>query len=130
MSTWSHTIVFIAPIEYQDIAKRISRSLDPDVGGYEAFATYASNDGLEPATHVLYSTPVRDTFLPVLSVLIADATALKSAVDADYAARWPGEIVPTLAECETLLSSLQTLIDTPWAEALTQSGLTIITVGL
>jgi len=125
MSAGNHNVIFIIPIATQEIAKRISRSLDPDSGGYGAFQTLASLTGLEPATHCIYGTPCRQEFLDQLAVITSSASALKAAIDADYAARWPGEVVPTLAECEALLADLQIFIDASWDDALTQAGLTI-----
>jgi hypothetical protein len=133
MSAWNHNITFICPIAQQEVAKRISRSLDPDVGGYEAFNTLVSTDGNSPATHVIYGTPARDSFVTTVQALsdantpLANrAAALKQIVDADYAARWPNETSPTLAECEAFLAGLVIYVDTSWDEALTHAGLTII----
>jgi hypothetical protein len=133
MSDWNHNVVFICPIAQQEVAKRISRSLDPDIGGYEAFNSLASADGNEPATHVIYGTPVRESFVTTVQALsdsntpLANRTAaLKQMVDTDYAARWPSEIPPTLAECEAFLSDLVVYVDTSWDEALTHAGLSVI----
>jgi hypothetical protein len=133
MSHYTHNIVFICTIAQQEAAKRISRSLDPDVGGYDAFQSVASADGIAPATHVIYGTPVRESFVETVQALsdsntpLANrATALKQMADADYAARWPNDIAPTLAECEAFLAGLVIYVDTSWDEALTQAGLTII----
>jgi hypothetical protein len=133
MSHYTHNIIFACPIAQQEIAKRISRSLDPDVGGYEAFNSLASADGSEPATHVIYGTPVRESFVATVQALtdantpLANrAAALKQMVDADYTARWPEEVPPTLAECEAFLADFVIYVDMPWDEALTQAGLAII----
>jgi hypothetical protein len=133
MSDWNHNVVFICPIAQQEVAKRISRSLDPDVGGYEAFQTLASADGTEPATHAIYGTPARDSFLQTVQALTAQdvsvatrAGMLKATLDADYVARWPEFTPPTLAKCEAFLADVQVFVDMPWDEALSQSGLAII----
>jgi hypothetical protein len=133
MSDWNHNVVFICPIAQQEVAKRISRSLDPDIGGYEAFNSLASADGNEPATHVIYGTPVRESFVTTVQALsdsntpLANrAASLKQIVDADYSSRWPGEVAPMLAECEAFLANLVIYIDTGWDEALSQAGLVVI----
>jgi hypothetical protein len=133
MSHYTHNIIFLCSIAQQEVAKRISRSLDPDVGGYEAFNSLASADGNEPASHVIYGTPVRESFVATVQALsdsntpLANrAAALKQMVDADYAARWQNETAPTLAECEAFLSWIAVYIDTSWDEALNQSGLQVI----
>jgi hypothetical protein len=133
MSDWNHNVVFICPIAQQEVAKRISRSLDPDVGGYEAFQTIASADGYLPAANCLYGTPVRESFLALIQSLTDEniplanrGAALKQMVDADYANRWPDEVPPTLNECQSFLSKLQVFIDMPWSDALSSSGLQTI----
>jgi hypothetical protein len=133
MSHYTHNIIFLCPITQQEVAKRISRSLDPDVGGYEAFASIASSGGNLPASHCIYGTPARDSFVATVQALsdsntplATRAAALKQMVDADYAARWPSEIPPTQAECEAFLADVQVFVDMPWDEALSQSGLAII----
>jgi hypothetical protein len=133
MSHYTHNIVFICTIAQQEAAKRISRSLDPDVGGYDAFQSVASADGIAPATHVIYGTPVRESFVATVQALsdantpLANrATALKQMVDADYSSRWPSETAPSLAECEAFLADLVIYVDAPWDEALAQAGLQVI----
>ena len=111
MSGWNHTVVFVIPVALVDVAKRISRSLDPDVGGDQAFQTLLSSDGKSPATHAIYSTPVRASFLETLAAVTAAPSNLKYIVDQDYDARWPDEVKPTLGECVSFLAALQTFID-------------------
>ena len=132
MSHWNRSIVFIVSILQQEIAKRISRALDPDVGGYEAFVSLASITGLIPATHCIYGAPARESFAQTIIALtntntpVSDrAASLKQMLDADYAARWPEHTPPTLAECEAFLTDLQVYVDASWDEALTQSGLVL-----
>lgn len=126
MSAYNHSVVFIVPIANVETARKVSRSLDPDIGGYEAFQSLASATGLEPATHAVYSTPCRESFLQTLNALTASAEVLKAAVDADYAVRWPGEIAPTLIECDDFLTSLQIHIDMTFDDAVSQAGLSMI----
>jgi hypothetical protein len=133
MSHYTHNIIFACPIAQQEVAKRISRSLDPDIGGYEAFNSLASAAGSEPASHVIYGTPVRESFVATVQALtdantpLANrAAALKQMVDADYAARWPSETAPSLAECEAFLAGLAVYVDTSWDAALTHAGLSVI----
>lgn len=133
MSTWNHSIALIVPIVNQVIAKKISRALDPDVGGYEAYETYLSADGAEPATHCIYGTPCQQAFFDNVQFLsnqevpiTTRAGALKQMVDADYAARWPEFTAPTLAECQTFLENVQVYPDTSWDFAVQESGLQVI----
>lgn len=133
MSTWNHSVVLIVPIAQQITAKEISRALDPDVGGYEAYETYLSADGNEPATHCIYGTPCEQSFFDNVQFLsntevpiTTRAGALKQMVDADYAARWPEFTVPTLAECQVFLENVQVFSDTSWDFALQEAGLQVV----
>lgn len=133
MTDWNHSVIFIVPISEQENAKRISRALNPDSGGYEAFASLASPAGTAPATHCIYDTPVRESFFQTIrsitdsnASVATRAASLKAMVDADYAARWPNETPPSLADITVFLTVLQTFFDTSWDEALAQAGLILI----
>ena len=130
MSNYNHMVTFIVPRDQQYNAKKISRSLDPDIGGFEAFETYLSANGETPATHVAYSTPCRESFLQLLEALTADSVTLKAAVDADYSARWQNEVAPSLDECAALLANLQIYIELSMLEAAELAGLFITTKDL
>lgn len=124
--TWNHTVSFIVPIALQEVAKKVSRSLDPDVGGYEAFELYLSADGNQPATYVAYSTPCKESFIDILAAVEADPTVLHSLVVADYDARWPEEVVPTEVECLSFWNGLIKAVDTSFTEFLANNSLTMI----
>lgn len=133
MSTWNHSVVLIVPTANQITAKEISRALDPDVGGYEAYETYLSADGAEPATHCVYETPCQQEFFNNVQFLsnseipiATRAGALKQMVDADYVARWPEFTAPTLAECQTFLENVQVFSDAFWDFALQEAGLQVV----
>jgi hypothetical protein len=131
--TWNHYVVLIIHIDQQSVGNAIGRSLDPDMGGDQTFTLTASADGNLPAAKTLCGTSCRESFLQTVQALTDSntplanrAAALKQMVDADYAARWPNETTPTLAECESFLSGLSVYIDTSWDEALMQAGLQAI----
>lgn len=126
--TWNHAVCFIVPIALQEVAKKVSRSLDPDVGGYEAFELYLSADGNQPATHVAYSTPCKESFIDILAAVEADPSVLHGLVVADYAARWPEEVVPTEAECLSFCSGLVKAVDTPLEVVLSDNSLVFVHV--
>ena len=136
MSHYNHTIIFICPVSQLETAKSVSRALDPDVGGYEAFDSFASADGLEPATHVIYGSPVRDDFVATVQFLIDNNTTienravfLKQMLDVNYAARWPNFEPPTLAECQSFIAAMLVFIDVQWNAVLEQESLVIVTDG-
>jgi hypothetical protein len=131
--SWNHYLVLILPIERQAVGNAIARSFDPDMGGDQTFTLTASADGNLPATKTLCGTSCRESFLQTVQALTDSntplanrAAALKQMVDADYSARWPEEVPPTLAECEAFLSGLAVYVDTSWDEALTHAGLSVI----
>ena len=88
------TLSISLPAELLDIASRISRALDPDVGGFNSWVL--SEDGLTIST----STPCTAEFAQQAAYMLTHPEALHAAVSADYAARWADLVPPTLAECE------------------------------
>lgn len=126
MTAWTHTVSFIIPNALQEVAKKVSRSLDPDIGGYEAFELYLSADGNQPATHVAYSTPCKESLLQIMDAVNYDNGTLHDLVSADYAARWPDERPPTAQECLDFWSALITGVDISFEILLGDQNLTII----
>ena len=94
MTAYDATLSISLPAELLDIASRISRALDPDVGEFNSWVL--SEDGLTIST----STPCTAEFAYKASYMINDHYALYGAVFNDYAARWADLVPPTLAECE------------------------------
>jgi len=94
MSGYDATLSITLPAGLIDIAKSISRALDPDVGGEDSWTP--SEDGLTIST----STPCTSGFAAQAEYMLAHPEALFQAVTADYAARWADLVPPTLAECE------------------------------
>lgn len=117
-------MIIIVPIALLTTAKQVSRSLDPDRGGYEAFATYIS--ATDTPTYAIYQTPARAEFIQQLSALTASPAILKSAIDADIAQRWVGADAPTLDDCAAFLSGIQLFIDRSYEDVLTETGLSVV----
>lgn len=88
------TIAIKLPAELLPIASSISRSLDPDVGGFDSWTL--SEDGLTIST----STPCTTAFAAQAEYMLAHPEALHAACAADYAERWVDLVPPTLSECE------------------------------
>lgn len=105
---YDHTITLIVGLDQLETAKRISRALDPDVGGYEAFLQ-RSKDG----SKAIYSTPCTASFASNAAMLLALPDELLAVVTADYAARWAHLPVPTLAEVAAFYADVQCYVDTP-----------------
>ena len=110
MSDYSATLTVTVPISQRETGKRISRALDQDVGGYEAFGQFldaAMQPCLEAdAIYTTYSSPCSQELAGSLDYLIANPAALQAMVAADYAARWTEFEAPTLAECEAFCAGV------------------------
>lgn len=105
---YDHTITLIVSIDQLETTKRISRALDPDVGGYEAFRQ-RSEDG----TKAIYTTPCTADFARNAAMLLMIPAELHAVVAEDYAARWPHLPLPTLAEVTAFCADVACYVDTP-----------------
>ena len=104
------TITVPCDVAIIETARACSRAFDPDMGGYLAFEYQATDEQgvpLPPPATVSYSTPISSATLAQLQYLMTNPTALKAAVDADYAERWPGKAKPTLAQIEALCAVVE-----------------------
>jgi hypothetical protein len=100
---YTETLTMTVPLEQLETAKRISRALDPDTGGYLAFERLIP---VEEPTHATYSTSCTPEFKAQAQAMLADPAMLCAVVAADYAARWTQFEAPTLAECESFVAAL------------------------
>lgn len=103
---YDHTITMSVSLDQLETAKRISRALDPDVGGYEAFQQ-RSEDG----TKAIYSTPCTASFASNAAMLLALPDELLAVVAADYAMRWAGLLVPTIEEVTAFCLDVACYVD-------------------
>jgi len=105
-----NSIRITLPANLKELGNRISRSLEPDSGGYHVFDTLSNavrdEDGVIeiPATEVYAEIPESERYVQNLLAL-KSAGELHAFVAADYAARWPDETVPTLADCEQFMTA-------------------------
>lgn len=104
---YDHTITMSVSLDQLETAKRISRALDPDVGGYEAFQQ-RSEDG----TKAIYTTPCTASFAANAAMLLMVPAELHAVVAADYAARWTDMPVPMLAEVGEFCADVECFVDT------------------
>jgi hypothetical protein len=92
VSNYTARLIITIPADLLPTGRAIARALDPDVGGYDSYAE--TTDGW------VADMPCRPEFVAQAMYMISRPAALHAAVAADYAARWPDLIPPTLAECE------------------------------
>jgi len=115
------TIALPAPLT--ETAKQLSRSFDPDQGGYLAFERTATD--ASGTVYAVYGTPCTSTFAAQIAYLQATPAALLTAVEADYAERWPDMTPPTLADCEAFCAGIMVSYAYGMLAGLDEMGLTL-----
>lgn len=94
MTNYNATLTIRLPAALAEIAAKIGRAMDADVGGADSFTL--SDDGETIST----STPCTAEFASQAEYMLTHPQALHAACAADYAARWADLVPPTLEECE------------------------------
>lgn len=97
-------ITIKVPLALRDLANRISRALEPDVGGYHVF------DSLADEMHAIAQIPTCERYVANFLELHQDVAALHAFVAADYSARWPDFDCPTPAEVSEFCSVVECFI--------------------
>lgn len=97
--------------ELADIAARIGKAMDPDVGGDRSFCRPVTGYEADGETPIYGDTLTCRTgctaeFKAQALAMLGNAAMLHHVVQTDYTARWPELTTPTLAECETFLNQL------------------------
>ena len=105
---YTSTMTLIVPLDQLETAKRVSRALDTDAGGYEAFQARVQKDGVE---YAIYSTPVTASFASNAALLLAMPDELATLVVNDYATRWPDLVCPTMEELTALCEVIECYVD-------------------
>lgn len=107
MSAYTERVTLTVPEALVGIAKQISRAMDPDVGGHEAFQPATDEEGNVIAGPVSYTTNCVPEFAQALAFFKAQPALLHESVARDYAARWPDLTPPTLAEVEAFCAAVE-----------------------
>ena len=94
MSDYVEIISITLPADLAEIASKVGRAMDSDVGGSESFSLSA--DGLTISTTALCAASYKQQ----ADYLLEHPADLHAFVAQDYATRWPDLTAPTLAECE------------------------------
>ena len=110
--SYNYTVRIEVPASQAVVAAKIGAALDPDSGGVASWNRtiigYTEGEMPEPiyGDNIFVSTPCRQEFAEQVLLLIANPAMLHAVVAQDYAARWPDEVPPTLAECESFCASV------------------------
>ena len=110
--SYNYTVRIEVPAAQAVVAAKIGAALDPDSGGAASWnrtiSGYTEGEMPEPnyGDNIFVSTPCRQEFAEQVLLLIANPAMLHAVVAQDYAARWPDEVLPTLAECESFCASV------------------------
>ena len=109
MKIYNHTIAIKLPASLADIAAKIGKALDDDVGGEHNFhRDITGYDGETPiyADTISTSVMVTDAFYTSSAYLMQHPEALFALCQEDYSIRWTDLVPPTLEECELFCSSI------------------------
>ena len=109
MKIYNHTIAIKLPFSLADIAAKVGKALDDDVGGEHNFhRDILSFDGENPIYGDTISTNVMVTadFKAQSDYMMEHPEALFAACAADYATRWTTLTPPTLEECQLFVASI------------------------
>ncbi len=101
MSYTARLTVTIPP-DLIDTGRKITRALDPDLGGAESWMPIhdTPNDPESPIVSYVADTPCTPEFKAQAEAMLADPAILHAAVEMDYEARWPDLVPPTAEECQ------------------------------
>ncbi len=96
---YSDCVTLVVPESMVEVARALSRALDPDVGGGEAFERIVDNEAV-------YTTPCIPEFSAAIHAFQAWPAALHATVLRDYSLRWPNLTPPTLAAVEDFCAAV------------------------
>lgn len=102
MSDYVDVIYIKLPAELAEIASKVGRAMDSDVGGEDSFSLSA--DGLTISTSAICTASYKEQ----ADYLLAHPADLHAYCAQDYATRWPDLTPPTLAECERFCAGVIT----------------------
>lgn len=99
MSNYDHIFSMTLSADVADIAARVGKAMDSDVGGEYSF--HDNGDGT-----ISTSTPCTAEFKAQGDYLMTNPDALFMAMQAAYAERWADLTPPTLAECQQFIAAI------------------------
>lgn len=108
---WTEYLTMTLPYSEANvqIAAKLGRAFDPDVGGAYSFTrTITGYDGETPiyGDTLFCKTGCTEAFKQQAFAMSQNAALLHGACLQDYATRWPDLTPPTLAECEAFVAQV------------------------
>ena len=100
MSDYNEIISITLPADLAEIASKVGRAMDSDVGGADSFTLSA--DGLTISTTALCTS----SYKAQADYLLEHPADLHAYCTQDYAARWTEFDPPTLEECEAFCAGV------------------------
>ncbi len=101
MADYSERFTMTLSADVADIAARVGKAMDSDVGGEYSFTD--NGDGT-----ISTSTPCTPEFKAQGEYLMTNPDALYQAMQSAYAERWADLTPPTLAECQAFVAAIIT----------------------
>ena len=108
-TTYTAKISMTLPDNLADIASKIGRALDPDVGGAESFSKRVTGyvDDTPVYGDTLHcETLCTDEFFQNAQVMLSAPEILYQVCLADYEARWSDFTPPTLEDCQAFCAAV------------------------
>ena len=99
MADYSARFTLTLSADVADIAARVGKAMDSDVGGEYSF--HDNGDGT-----ISTSTPCTPEFKRDGDLLMTDATLLYYVMQQKYAERWADLTPPTLEECQAFIAAI------------------------
>lgn len=109
MSDYTHRGTCAVPLHLMNVAGRIWRALDPDVGGDSSFDILRAVDQAG-AEWALTSALCTEAFAGQAPYLIAHPQALHGVVAQDCATRWEGLEPPSLADVDAFCGAARIVV--------------------
>lgn len=109
MSDYTHRGTCAVPLHLMNVAGRIWRAMDPDVGGDSSFDILRGIDQAG-AEWALTSALCTEAFAGQAPYLIAHPQALHGVVAQDYATRWEGLEPPSLADVDAFCGAARIVV--------------------
>lgn len=108
MSNYTHVLTIAVPSDIKNLANKIAKSLDPDVGGDKSFdLVKAKQDELE---YIICDVFITSSFASQVEMILNSHEILYSIVYNDYSLRWTEEESPTLDDCINFLQKARVLL--------------------